>query len=172
MKYHLNFFQLKYHLYSEKELASFIDYPLPSILKSNLTMDILDIMKIEYIKNFGDVRKLLSEMITPPEAKFIDSAILNLYSMEAISSKDDTGKITELGLLVGTVTTTLPLTNFTIAMGHTTNAALSTFITAGMSNVFYQDQTVTFEDPVIPSYQDTYGKTALTFAAGLSYIIF
>jgi HrpA-like RNA helicase len=86
-----------YHLYSEKELASFIDYPLPSILKSNLTMDILDIMKIEYIKNFGDVRKLLNEMITPPEAKFIDSAILNLYSMEAISSKDDKATLTTLG---------------------------------------------------------------------------
>ena len=86
-----------YHLYSEKELASFIDYPLPSILKSNLTMDILDIMKIEYIKNFGDVKKLLNEMITPPESKFIDSAILNLYSMEAITSKDDKATLTELG---------------------------------------------------------------------------
>jgi HrpA-like RNA helicase len=86
-----------YHLYSEKELESFIDYPLPSILKSNLTMDILDIMKIEYIKNFGDVRKLLNEMITPPEPKFIDSAILNLYSMEAISSKDDKATLTTLG---------------------------------------------------------------------------
>ena len=86
-----------YHLYSEKELESFIDYPLPSILKSNLTMDILDIMKIEYIKNFGDVKKLLNEMITPPESKFIDSAILNLYSMEAITSKDDKATLTELG---------------------------------------------------------------------------
>ena len=86
-----------YHLYSEKELASFIDYPLPSILKSNLTMDILDIMKIEYIKNFGDVKKLLNEMITPPESKFIDSAILNLYSMEAITSKDDKATLTDLG---------------------------------------------------------------------------
>ena len=86
-----------YHLYSEKELETFIDYPLPSILKSNLTMDILDIMKIEYIKNFGDVKKLLNEMITPPESKFIDSAILNLYSMEAITSKDDKATLTELG---------------------------------------------------------------------------
>ena len=86
-----------YHLYSEKELESFIDYPLPSILKSNLTMDILDIMKIEYIKNFGDVKKLLNEMITPPEPKFIDSAILNLYSMEAITSKDDKAILTDLG---------------------------------------------------------------------------
>ena len=43
---------------------------------------------------------------------------------------------------------------------------------AGFSNVFYQDETVTFADPVVPSYQDTYGKTAMTFAVGLSYSIF
>jgi len=43
---------------------------------------------------------------------------------------------------------------------------------AGFSNVFYQDQTVTFADPLVPSYQDTYGKTAMTFAAGLSFSIF
>jgi PKD repeat protein len=68
------------------------------------------------------------------------------------------GKITELGLLVGTVTTTLPLTNFTISMGHTTNTALSTFITAGMSNVYMnpsyvvlpnQINTHTFQTPFI-----------------------
>ncbi len=43
---------------------------------------------------------------------------------------------------------------------------------AGVSNTFYQDQTVTFADPVVPSYNDVYGKTTITFAAGLSYSIF
>lgn len=43
---------------------------------------------------------------------------------------------------------------------------------AGVSNTFYKDQTVNFTDPVISSYNDVYGKTALTFAAGLSYSIF
>ena len=43
---------------------------------------------------------------------------------------------------------------------------------AGVSNTFYKDQTVNFADPVVPSYDDVYGKTALTFAAGLSYSIF
>ena len=43
---------------------------------------------------------------------------------------------------------------------------------AGVSNTFYKDQTVNFTDPVVPSYNDVYGKTALTFAAGLSYSIF
>jgi hypothetical protein len=43
---------------------------------------------------------------------------------------------------------------------------------AGVSNTFYQDQTVNFADPVVPSYDDVYGKTTISFAAGLSYSIF
>lgn len=43
---------------------------------------------------------------------------------------------------------------------------------AGFSNTFYKDQTVSFEDPDVPSYSDTYGKTTVTFAAGLSYSLF
>ncbi len=43
---------------------------------------------------------------------------------------------------------------------------------AGVSNTFYQDETVNFSDPVVASYDDVYGKTALTFAVGLSYSIF
>ena len=43
---------------------------------------------------------------------------------------------------------------------------------AGVSNTFYQDQTVNFADPDVPSYNDVYGKTTLSFAAGLSFSIF
>ena len=50
-----------------------------------------------YTQQDPNAEKLLNEMITPPESKFIDSAILNLYSMEAITSKDDKATLTELG---------------------------------------------------------------------------
>jgi long-subunit fatty acid transport protein len=43
---------------------------------------------------------------------------------------------------------------------------------AGVSNTFYQDQTVNFSDPLVASYNDVYGKTTLSFAAGLSFSIF
>ncbi len=43
---------------------------------------------------------------------------------------------------------------------------------AGVSNTFYQDQTVTFADPLVLSYKDVYGKTTIDFAVGLSYSIF
>lgn len=61
---------------------------------------------------------------------------------------------------------------FTIGGGVMWKITEKLKLDAGVSNVFYQDVTVNFADPVIPSYDDTYGKTALTFAAGLSYSIF
>lgn len=43
---------------------------------------------------------------------------------------------------------------------------------AGFSNTYYKDQTVSFDDPDVPAYNDILGKTTMTFAAGLSYSIF
>lgn len=43
---------------------------------------------------------------------------------------------------------------------------------AGVSNTFYKDDTVNFADPDVPSYNDVYGKTTLSIAAGLSFSIF
>lgn len=43
---------------------------------------------------------------------------------------------------------------------------------AGFSDTFYKDQTVPFEDPDVPTYNDILGKTTLNFAVGLSYSIF
>jgi long-chain fatty acid transport protein len=43
---------------------------------------------------------------------------------------------------------------------------------AGVSNTFYQDQTVTFTDPDVGPYDEHLKKTTLNFAVGLSYSIF
>ncbi len=86
-----------YHLYSEGDLKKFSEYPIPSIQKSDLTMDLLDIMKIEYVKNIGDLKQLLSAMISPPSQIFIDSALHNLYLNGAITSKENDGTLTTLG---------------------------------------------------------------------------
>ncbi|MGC9355687.1 MAG: hypothetical protein ACP5D9_17700, partial [Mariniphaga sp.] len=40
---------------------------------------------------------------------------------------------------------------------------------AGVSNTFYQDQKVTFNDPDLGDYNENLGKTTLNFAVGLSY---
>lgn len=82
-----------------------------------------------------------------------------LYTAAELTAKGFVaGKITELGLQVGAVTTTLPLTNFTISMGHTTTTAMSGFITSGLSTVYMnpsytilpnQVNTHTFQTPFI-----------------------
>ena len=61
-----------------------------------------------------------------------------LYTAAELTAKGFVaGKITELGLSVGSVTTTLPLTNFTISIGHTSLTAMTTsFVTTGMNNVY------------------------------------
>lgn len=43
---------------------------------------------------------------------------------------------------------------------------------AGFSNTFYQDQTVSFNDPDAGTYKETLGKTTMNFAIGISYSIF
>lgn len=43
---------------------------------------------------------------------------------------------------------------------------------AGFSNTFYQDQTVSFNDPDLGNYNENLTKTTMNFAVGLSYSIF
>ena len=43
---------------------------------------------------------------------------------------------------------------------------------AGVSNTFYEERTVTFNDPHIGTYTETYDKSTLNIAVGLSYSIF
>ena len=43
---------------------------------------------------------------------------------------------------------------------------------AGLSNTFYEDVTVGYNDPDIGAYTDVLGKTTMSFAVGLSYSIF
>ena len=86
-----------YHLYTEEDSKKFKDYPTPSIQKTDLTNDILDLMKLKYIKNIKDLKQFLNEFISPPSDKFINSALHNLYSMNAITSTENNGKLTDLG---------------------------------------------------------------------------
>ncbi len=43
---------------------------------------------------------------------------------------------------------------------------------AGIINTFYEDDTVTFTHAGIGSYDETYAKTTISMAAGISYSIF
>jgi PKD repeat protein len=76
------------------------------------------------------------------------------------------GAITSLGLQVGTVTTTLALTNFTISMAHTSLTALTSSFVTGLTPV-YTNAAYT----VIPNAMNTHAFSNAFIWDGVSNII-
>lgn len=86
-----------YRMYTEEEFNKFYEYPVPDIQKTDITSDILDIYMLDYVKNNGDMRKFLNNLISPPSEDFIISSLNRLYGLGAISTLDNNGIITPLG---------------------------------------------------------------------------
>ena len=89
-----------YHLYSQEDYDNLDKYPIPNIQKTDLTPYLLDLMKLEYINNIGDLKKTLNEFISPPDSSFINSSLKLLEALNSISSIDNTGKLTNLGYAI------------------------------------------------------------------------
>jgi HrpA-like RNA helicase len=86
-----------YHLYTKKEYDELPEYPVPDIAKTDLTDKILNLMRLPNINTIGDVSRLLTELITPPEPRFINDALNNLYQLGCITAITPVGKLTGLG---------------------------------------------------------------------------
>ena len=89
-----------YHLYTKEQADKFQKYPTPAIQKTDLTSDILDLMKLDYINNISDLKKFLDEFLSPPKQIFIKSSLNTLLSLECLTSIEDKGKVTDLGLAI------------------------------------------------------------------------
>lgn len=86
-----------FHLYTKKEQEAFQEYPTPSIEKSDISNDILDLMKLPEANTVLGVRGLLDEFISPPHEKFILNSLRTLHALGAITNIQDGGAITPLG---------------------------------------------------------------------------
>jgi len=89
-----------YHLYTKEHANQLQKYPTPSIQKSDITSDILDLFKLEYINNVKELKSFLNEFINPPKHIFISSSLKTLHALNCISSTKDDGTITELGFAI------------------------------------------------------------------------
>lgn len=89
-----------YYLYSKEDFRGFSKYPIPDIQKSDLSKYFLDLMRLDYVKSVGDLRKLLSEFISPPSETFIRNALRILESVGAINNMSDVGRITPIGYTI------------------------------------------------------------------------
>lgn len=86
-----------YHLYTEKEYKALSDYPIPDINKTDLTDQILNLFRMPNINTLSDIKALFDKLISPPEDKFINDAIQNLYLLGCLTNKTDMGKLTGMG---------------------------------------------------------------------------
>ena len=85
------------HLYTNAVFNRFEKYPIPNIEKSDITNDILDLMRLPYVLTVNNVRKLLAEFISPPSEKFINNSLETLHTLGAITDISPNGNITPLG---------------------------------------------------------------------------
>lgn len=86
-----------FHLYSESEMKNFEEYPTPSIEKSDITNDILDLMRLPEASTVKTVRLLLDEFISPPHEKFILNSLRTLQALGAITAITPDSTITKMG---------------------------------------------------------------------------
>ena len=86
-----------FHLYSKRDFESFKEYPTPSIEKSDITGNILDIMRMSDSDTVNKMRTFLDEFISPPHEKFIINSLKTLEALGAITTLKDEGIITPMG---------------------------------------------------------------------------
>ena len=87
-----------FHLYNEREYSQFEHYPIPAIEKQDITMNILDLLRMKEVNTIDKMRVFLDQFISPPHEKFIINALNTLYALGAITDMNTQGKITPMGL--------------------------------------------------------------------------
>lgn len=89
-----------FHLYSQTEFKNFEKYPIPSIEKSDITSDILDLMRLPEASTVKKLRNMLDEFISPPHEKFILNSLRTLQALGAITDITPEGTITPMGYAI------------------------------------------------------------------------
>lgn len=87
-----------FHLYNEREYGQFEHYPIPAIEKQDITMNILDLLRMKEVNTIEKMRVFLDQFISPPHEKFIMNALNTLYALGAITNMNSNGQITPMGL--------------------------------------------------------------------------
>jgi HrpA-like RNA helicase len=86
-----------FRMYTEDAYEKFSDFTLPDIQKTDISTDLLDLLLLKYVKNVGDLKAYLNELIDPPKEIFLKASFLKLHTLGAITSNDDKATVTNLG---------------------------------------------------------------------------
>ncbi len=84
-----------YHLMTKQQFDKLENYPAPEILKQDITMDLLQIIRMTESHKFSDGLKLMQQLMDPPKKPYVDVA-RDIYIMYKII--DDNDVISKIGL--------------------------------------------------------------------------
>ena len=90
-----------YHLYTEEQYNKLIEFPEPTIRKSNITDECLKLLNISSINNISNLIRTFVDFIEPPRDNYITSALLQLNEL-GLTVKGD---ISPLGKIVSEIRT-------------------------------------------------------------------
>lgn len=83
-----------YHLMTQKQFDSLEEYPLPDILKHDVTLDLIKIILLTDSKTYDQGYQLAEQLMDPPRREYIDVSyeLFNLYNII-----DQDHKLTKIG---------------------------------------------------------------------------
>lgn len=85
---------IAYHLLTETQFNLLREYPMPDILRQDITIDLIKIIEITNGKTWEEGVTMLGELMDPPKEEYIESA-KRLYDMYQII--DNNGHLTKIG---------------------------------------------------------------------------
>ena len=94
-----------YRLYTEEEYKKMKPYPDTAIATSDLTEDLLSLLKYKDVQTTDKLYEFLNGLIEPPTKEYVESSLQKMISVGAIDvdPKTKIGRINELGNLLANV---------------------------------------------------------------------
>jgi HrpA-like RNA helicase len=89
-----------YMMYTKELFDGLKEYNDPTILRSDITNDILVIMSLPTTKNLPKTLEFMEDMLTPPTVESIEAGLKLLFNYSIINSKGD---LTEVGKAITTL---------------------------------------------------------------------
>jgi HrpA-like RNA helicase len=94
-----------YRLYTEDEYKKMKPYPETAIATSDLTEDLLSLLKYKDVQTTDKLYEFLNDLIEPPTKEYVESSLQKMISVGAldVDPKTKIGRINELGNLLANV---------------------------------------------------------------------
>lgn len=92
-----------YNLFTQEQYKKFNDYPLPDILKIDITDDILRFMTMKDVQTVKNTKDMLGELIQPPKESFVKYGMDTLKGLEVITNN----RVNLLGYIASRLRTTV-----------------------------------------------------------------